>query len=97
MVRPWTLRLGKGARCNVLVKNLRPSREINERILNPLPRQRVTDLIATRRAMITRGRSTFEAIYFTSATFPNLDLYAARKFTVVDAEWHNDRLWTTVL
>lgn len=97
MVRPPTLRLGEGARCNVLVKNLRPSREITERILNPLPKQRVTDLVATRRALITRGRSTYEAIYFTSATFPNLELYAARRFTVVDAEGHPDRIWTTVL
>ena len=63
MVRPRTLRLGKGARCNVLVKNLRPSREITKRILNPLPRQRVTDLIVTRRAIITHGRSSYEAIY----------------------------------
>ena len=63
MVRPRTLRLGEGARCNVLVKNLRLSREVTERILNPLPRQRVTDLIVTRRAIITRGRSSYEAIF----------------------------------
>ena len=48
MVRRRSLRLGEGARCSVLVKNLRPSREITERILNPLPRQRMTDLVATR-------------------------------------------------
>ncbi len=48
MVRRWSLRLGKGARCNVLVKNLRPSRKIKERILNPQPKQQVTDLIVTR-------------------------------------------------
>ena len=89
MVRPRTLRLGEGARCNVLVKNLRPSREINERILNPLPRQRVTDLVATRRGIITRGRSSYEAIFFTSPTFPNLELHAARRITIVNTErWH---------
>jgi hypothetical protein len=97
MVRPPTLRLGEGARSSVLVKNLRPSREITERILNPLPRQRVTDLVATRRGIITRGRSSYEAIFFTSPTFPNLELHAARRFTVVDAEGHPDRVWTTVL
>ena len=79
MVRPPTLRLGEGARCSVLVKNLCPSREITERILNPLPRQHVTDLIVTRRAIITRGRAMYEAIFFTSATFPNLELHAAKK------------------
>jgi hypothetical protein len=61
-VRPRTLRLGDGARCNVLVKNLRPSREIKERILNPQPKQRVTDLLVTRRAILTRGKLTYEAI-----------------------------------
>ena len=97
MARSWTLRLGEGARCNVLVKNLRPSREITERIINPLPRQRVNDLIVMRRAIITRGRSSYEAIYFMSATFPNLELFAARRFTVVDAEGHPDRVYTTIL
>ncbi len=57
MVRRRSLRLGEGARCNVLVKNLRPSREIKECILNPQPKQRVTDLIVTRQAIITRGNS----------------------------------------
>jgi hypothetical protein len=54
-------------------------------------------LIVTRRAIITRGRSSYEAIFFTSATFPNLELYAARRFTVVDAEGHPDRVYTTIL
>jgi hypothetical protein len=97
MVRPWTLHLGEGARCSVVVKNLRPSREITERILNPLPRQRVTDLVAMRQGILTHGRSTYKAIYFMSATFPNLELHAAKKYTVVDAEGHPDHLWTTVL
>jgi hypothetical protein len=97
MVRPRTLRLGEGARCNVLVKNLCPSREIKERILNPQPKQRVTDLLVTRQAILRRGKSTYEAIFFTSATFPDLELHTARKFTVVDKDGHPDRIWTTVL
>jgi len=97
MVRPPTLRLGKGARCRVLVKNLRPSCEITECILNPLPRQHVTDLVATRRGIITRGRSTYEAIFFMSATFPDLELHAAKRYTLVDTEGYPDRFWTTVL
>jgi hypothetical protein len=63
MMRPWTLRLGKGARCNVLVKNLRSSREIKGRILNPQPKQRVTDLLVTRQAILTCGKLTYEAIF----------------------------------
>ncbi len=57
----------------------------------------MTDLIVTRRAFITRGNSSFEAIFFTSATFPDRELHAARKFTIVDAEGHPDRVWTTIL
>ena len=57
----------------------------------------MTDLVATRRGIITRGRSSYEAIYFTSPTFPNLELHAARRFTVVDAEGHSDRVYTTIL
>jgi hypothetical protein len=70
MVRRLTLRLGEGTRCSVHVKNLRPSREITERILNPLLRQRVTDLVATRRGIITRGRSSYEAIFSRAPPFP---------------------------
>jgi hypothetical protein len=97
MVRRPTLRLGEGARCSVLVKNLCPSREITEHILNPLPMQRITDLVATRQGIITRGRSTYEAIFFTSATFPDLELHAAKRYTVIDTEGHPDCLWMTVL
>ena len=87
-------RLGEGARCSVLIKNLHPSREVVEqRIVNPAPRQRATDLVAVRRGNVTGGRSTYEVIYFTSPTFPDLELYAARRFTVVEQEGHADRLW----
>lgn len=97
MARGSTLRLGEGARCSVLVKNLRPTREVTQRIVNPSPRQRVTDLTAVRRGIITRGASTYETIFFTSPLFPNLELHAAKKFTVVTQEGHGDRIWSTPL
>ena len=40
---------------------------------------------------------TYEAIVFTSAIFPNLDLHAVRKFTAIDSERLPDCVWTTVL
>ena len=92
-----TLCLGEGARCSVLVKNLRPTREVSQRILNPVPRQRVTDLVVVRRGNITRGGMTYKAIYFTSPLFPDLELHAAKKFTVVTHEGHGDRIWSTPL
>jgi hypothetical protein len=97
MARGSTLRLGEGARCSVLVKNLRPTREVTQCILNPAPRQRVTDLVAVRHGNITRGGLTYEAIYFTSPLFPDLELHAAKRFTVVTHEGHSDRIWSTPL
>ena len=97
MPRGRILRLGEGARCSVLVKNLRPTREVSQRILNPAPRQRVTDLVAVRRGNITRSGLTYEAIYFMSPIFPDLELHAAKKLTVVTHEGHGDRIWSTPL
>jgi hypothetical protein len=85
--------LGQGARCLVLIKNLRPSREVEQHIVNPAPHQRATDLVAVRRGNVTHGRSSYEVIYFTSPTFPNLELYIARRFMIVEQEGHADRFW----
>ena len=87
---PLTLRLDKGARCSVLVKNLRPTREVTQLILNPAPRQGVTDLVAVRHRNITHSGLTYKAIYFTSPLFPDLELHAAKRFTVVTHKGHGD-------
>jgi hypothetical protein len=39
----------------------------------------------------------YEAIFFTSITFPNLDLLAARKLTIVNSEGLPDCIWMAVL
>ena len=67
---------------SVLVKNLRPTREVTQRILNPVPHQRMTDLVAVRHGNITRGTLTNEAKFFMSPLFPDLELHAAKKFTI---------------
>ncbi len=97
MARGSTLRLGEGARCSVLVKNLCPMREVTQRILNPAPHQRVTDLVAVRRGNITHGGLTYETIYFTSPLFPDLELHTAERLTAVTHEGHCDRIWSTPL
>ena len=88
---------GEGAKCNVLVSMLRPTREVAQRTVNRVPNQRVHDLVATRGAIQTRGQATFEAIFFTSATFPGVELWAARDKTKVHEQGHPDRLWTNWL
>ncbi len=97
MPRGRTLRLGEGARCSVLVKILRPTGEVSQRILNPAWHQRVTDLVAVRRGNITRGGVTYEVIYFTSPLFPDLELHTTNKFTVLTHEGPSDRIWSTPL
>ena len=87
----------EGTKCNVLVSMLRPTQEVAQRIVNRVPNQRVHDLVATRRAMQTCGRTTFEAIFFTSATFPDVELWAARDRTKVHEQGHPDCLWTNWL
>ena len=40
-------RLGKGARCSILIKYLRPSQEVAQAIPNATDQQQLEDLIAT--------------------------------------------------
>ena len=83
MARGGTVHIGEGARCSVLVKNLHLTREVTQRTLNPAPRQRMSDLVVVRQGNITCSGLTCEAIYFTSPLFPDLELHAAKRFTVV--------------
>ncbi len=97
MARGNTLRIGKGARCSVLVGNLRLTREVTQYILNPALRQHVTDLVAVRCANITRGGLTYEAIFFTSPLFLDLELHAAKRLTAVMHKGHANSVWDTPL
>ena len=93
MPRPPTLRLGEGATCSVLLKFLRPSREVSEKFPNAVPTQRLDDLVAVRFAVVTRGRSSYPAIFFTSPTLPGIQLQAARKKVKVLQEGHPGSYW----
>ncbi len=63
MARPQALRIGEGATCSVLVKRLRPSRNVAEANLNASANQRVKDLIATHHAITTRKSHSFQTIF----------------------------------
>ena len=93
MARKKSLRIGEGARCSLLLKLLRPSQTIDEHFPNKLPTQRLDDLIAVRRGQASRGGKTYDAVWFTSDTFPGVTLHASRKFTKVTAEGPEDRIW----
>ena len=93
MPRCRSLRIGEGATCSVLVKRLRPSQAVAAAIPNASANQRVDDLVATRHAVTTRRGHTFKTIFFTSTTFPGVELSAARRYVVVTTEGHPNALW----
>jgi hypothetical protein len=90
------LRVGEGATCSILLKFLRPSREMSERFPNALPTQRLDDLVAVCFAVFTRGRSSYPAIFFTTPTFPGVELQAAKKKVKVLQEGHPGSYWGDV-
>jgi hypothetical protein len=93
MARSPTKRLGEGARCSVLVKLLRPSREVAEALPNTTAQQRLDDLIATRLDRTDRQGHNFESVFFTSASIPGVILSCARRNCIVREEGHPDALW----
>lgn len=93
MPRPSAKRLGEGARRFVLVKLLRPSREVAEAFPNTTAQQRLDDLIATHLGMTDRQGHAFESVFFTSASIPGVILSCARRNCVVREEGHPDALW----
>jgi hypothetical protein len=74
--------LGKGARCSVLLKFLRPLKVIAKAIGNPVKDQRLDDLIAVSCQVTTWGGKTFVLIFHQSATIPGL-LHSAERWATV--------------
>ena len=95
MTRHRRLSLGEGARCSVLLSKLRPSRDVEAAFPNPLPTQRLEDLVAVRHEQITRRGLTYEAIFFTSDSVTGIELSAARRFVVVKEQGPEEGLWDT--
>ena len=93
MARPRTKRLGEGARCSVLVKFLRPSKEVAEALPNATAQQRLENLIATHLGKTERQGNNFESVFVTSATTPGIILSCARRNCIVREEGHPDALW----
>ena len=94
MARSRALPLGEGAVCSVLVNKLRPSRTVAEALPNAAANQHVEDLVATHRAVITRSGRKCDTIYFTSPSFPGVEISAAKKFVIVMVPGHADAMWT---
>jgi hypothetical protein len=63
MVARARLCLGKGAHYSILLKFLRPLKVVDKAILNPVKGQRLDDLIAISREVMTRGGKSFISIF----------------------------------
>ena len=85
--------LGKGARCSVLVKYLRPSKAVADAILNPTAGQRVDDLIAVRCEMTTWRGKNFYSIFYRSESIPNVLLSSAKRWATVLEQGPGHLLW----
>ena len=93
MAQSRVLLLGEGAVCSVLVNKLHLSRTVAEAIPNAAVNQRFENLVATRHAVITRLGKTYDTIYFTSPSFPGVEISAARRYVIVMVPGHVDAMW----
>ena len=93
MARRPKPRLGEGATCSVLVKFLRPTREVKEKYPHNVPDERVDGLVAVRAGRKTRGRTEYPAVFFTHPEFPGVELSAAQNKIKVVAEGHPSGFW----
>ena len=96
MARGNRLCLGDGARCSVLLSKLRPSARVAEAFPNSESTQRLDDLVALRRQCVTRRGLTYDAIFFSSASIPDIELSSARRFVIVVEQGPDEGLWEEV-
>lgn len=96
MARGHRRLLGDGARCSVLLSRLRPSKQVADAFPNSTSTQRLDDLVPLRRERVTRRGLSYESIFFSSASIPNIELSAARRFVVIEEQGPNEGLWEEV-
>ncbi len=80
----------------MLLSMLRPLQAVAEGFLNKQACQRLDDLVAVRKDWHTRGPSTYMAVFYTSLTFPGVELHAAWRYSTghVKAEGSTDMIWS---
>ena len=81
-------RLGLGATCVPLLKFLHPSDKLAENSLNVVPGQRLEDCAAQRRGMASRKGKDFNAIFFTSPTLSDVELWYATRYALFRTKGH---------
>ena len=80
------LNAGVGAQCSILMKYLHPRKLIQEKIVNAKHSCRLEGLVAVKVDTKTINRKKREVIIFHHDTFPNCEIYCAKKFCIVKEE-----------
>ena len=75
------------------MNKLRLSRDVVAAIPNTAANQRIEDLVATHHAIVTRKGKTFDTIYFTSPSLPDLEMSTARRCVVFMVPGHAYAIW----
>ncbi len=76
-------RLGRDAKCSVLLSRLRPSAVVNAKFPNRHSQKRLKDLVCIKIEDATHGGHTTKSVFFSSPSIPDEELYCSRKFCVV--------------
>ena len=87
------LRIGKGSICFVIVKQLRPSDDVEKSNVNKQNDQRMADLISTVKEEQTRRGKNFMAVHFMSPAFSGIDLWCVKRFINVVREGPEEDLF----
>ena len=95
--RSGPLLLGEGALCSVLLKKLHPADRIAHYFPNRTANQRLADLVAVRKDVGRRasGRSVNRAIFFTSPSLGDEEVWAPQHFVKVVTSCPADKVFAT--
>jgi hypothetical protein len=87
--------LGEGSVCSVLIKKLHPADIIARNFPNAISNQRLDDLVAFKHGKAKRrgGATAKSAIYFTTASIPDVELWASTGFVKVKQSCPEDKVF----
>jgi hypothetical protein len=87
------LRPGVGATCSVLIRFLHPSRDVRSAILNFTSSQRLEDLLLIKEEEKEINHKKTQCFVFRHDRFPNIELYASKRWTKVEKEGSETQLF----
>jgi hypothetical protein len=87
--------LGEGSICTVLIKKLHPQDIIAEKFPNAIATTRLDDLVAIKQATGRRrgGRTTKNAIFFTTESIPGVQFWCAKGFVKVKESCEGEKVF----